>query len=217
MSILSVFIHFGLGFITSFIGSIPLGSINAMVVRISITQTMGAAIKFILGATFAELFYSFLCVHFSGFLLTIPKLEFYIQLISIPVFILLGFLYWYAKPKSEETTASRSDDRNNTFAQGLSIGFLNPLQIPFWLAYTAYFLSVGWIQETTLLLNIFILGIISGSSLLLYMIAKFSSSFGSRFNIKDQTINRITGGLFFLLSLYQAVKMMNAHFYHATV
>jgi threonine/homoserine/homoserine lactone efflux protein len=211
MTILSIVLHFCLGFITSFIGSIPLGSINATVMRISMTRTMGVAIQFIIGATIAELFYSFICVHFSGFLLTIPKLEFYIQLICIPVFIILGFTYWYAKPKPEEKTVL-ADYRTSTFLQGLSIGFLNPLQIPFWLAYTTYFLSVNWIRQDTALLNFFILGIISGSSLLLYLIAKFSSFFGQRVNVRDQTINRITAGIFFLLSFYQLIKVLIERF-----
>ncbi len=205
MSTLQFLVHFGLGFITSFIGSIPLGSINAAVLRISINQTIRAAFLFIAGATIAELAYCFVAVHFSGFLLSIPKLEFYIQLISIPIFLLLALSYWVAKSKTDQPNKVES---KKPFFQGLTLGFLNPLQIPFWLAYGTYFLSTGWIQQNTFLLTIFILGAVAGSAFLLFLIAKFASVYSSKIRVSDKTVNRITAGILVALALYQLGKLL---------
>ncbi len=205
MSAIQILLHFTLGFITSFIGSIPLGSINAGVVRISITKNYKAALYFIAGATIAELFYSFIAIHFSSLLLSIPKFEFYIRLLSIPVFVLLGITYFFAKTQKE--TSSLTHNNSNTFLNGLTIGFLNPLQIPFWLAYGTYFISMGWIKENFVLLTIFIFGIIAGSSFLLFLIAKFSSYYASRLTINYKMINIFTGSIFIVLALYQVVLL----------
>ena len=204
MSALQLIIHFSLGFITSFIGSIPFGSINITVAKLGLTGKTSAAFRFIIGATIAELFYSFISIHFSAFLLTIPDLKFYIQIISIPIFILLGCSYFLSKPKSEQPTSSSEEQY---FFQGLTIGFLNPLQIPFWLAYGTYFLTTGWIQQDFLLLMIFILGIIAGSSILLLLIAKFASAFRSNYTIDETKINKAIGVIFFLLALYQLLLL----------
>ena len=206
MSVLQLIIHFSLGFITSFIGSIPFGSINITVARISVLGEKTSAIRFILGATVAELFYGAVSIHFSAFLLTIPNLKFYIQLVSIPIFILLGCSYFFSKPKSENLSSNVL--QKNYFLQGLTIGFLNPLQIPFWLAYGTYFLSVGWIREDIILLNSFILGIISGSFVLLLLIAKFASHYRSKFSIDELKINKIIGGIFMLLAIYQGLLLI---------
>ena len=206
MSGIEIFIHFALGFATSFVGSIPFGSINLAVIRISIAQNSNAAFRFILGATFAEFFYSFISIHFSAFLLAIPKLEFYIKITSIPIFLIMGGMYFFAKRK-EESAPSESGNRNY-FLQGLTVGFLNPLQIPFWLAYGTYFLSVGWIKENFILLNIFIAGIIFGSSVLLLIIAKSATHFREKFSINEGRTNKITGGVFVLLALFQVIVVL---------
>jgi threonine/homoserine/homoserine lactone efflux protein len=205
MSLLQIVFHFLLGFVTSFLGSIPLGSINAGVARISITRNFSAAIRFIAGVTLAELFYSFIAIQFSGFLLSISRLEFYIRIICIPVFILLGLSYFFSKAKTQDkVTGSLKTD---LFLQGLSIGFLNPLQIPFWLAYGSYFLSLSWIIDDFTYLNIFILGIVSGSVTLLIIIAKLSSHYGGKANLKDGLVNKITGGVFICLAFYQLINL----------
>jgi len=202
--IIQPLIHFLLGFGTSFIGSIPLGAINATTIRISMTYGVPYALRFILGATIAELFYSYSCVQFSGYLLSIPSLEFYIQLFSIPVFLILGISYWIARPKKE---TGKELSANNIFVQGLSIGFLNPLQIPFWLAYTTYFLSAGWIRQDVALLNIFIVGIILGSSILLYILARFASTLEGKIRLSEKTINQFTAVIFLMLALYQVGRL----------
>ncbi len=205
MSVVQIFIHFVLGFGISFIGSIPIGSINAAVLRISMNQTVRAAFFFIAGATIAEFCYCFIAIHFSGFLLSIPKLEFYIQLISIPLFLLLGFFYWNAKSKTDQPKTNSS---KKPFFQGLSLGFLNPLQIPFWLAYGTYFLTAGWIQQDTFLLTLFIFGAVAGSAFLLFLIAKFASVYSSKIRVSDKTVNRITAGILIVLAIYQAGKLL---------
>ncbi len=206
MSILPIIIHYSLGFITSFLGSIPLGTINATVIRLSLTENMRTMLRFIAGATVAELIYSFVAVHFSGFLLTLPKLDLYIRLVSIPIFLSLGLYYFLSKPRTNQPKTAGT--YKNLFFQGLSLGLLNPLQIPFWLAYGTYLISVGWISKGFLPLNIFILGIISGSFTLLYFIAKFSSAYKDKLKLKDKTINQVTGGILIFLALYQVAKIL---------
>jgi threonine/homoserine/homoserine lactone efflux protein len=206
MTLLQVIIHYTLGFVTSFIGSIPLGTINATVIRLSLTENKRTILRFIAGATLAELIYSFIAVHFSGFLLTIPKLDFYIRLVSIPIFILLGLYYFFSKPKTNHPTTAGT--YRNLFLQGLMLGLLNPLQVPFWLAYGTYLISAGWINKGFFPLNIFIIGIISGSFTLLYLVAKFSSNYKSKLKLKDTTINQVTGGILIFLALYEVVKIL---------
>ena len=201
MTLFTLLLHFTIGFIASFIGSIPLGSINAGVARISSTKSQKAAFYFIGGATLAELIYSFIAIHFSGFLLSIPKLAFYIRVISIPLFLLIGLTYFFAK--DSEKTKLLPPKNGSAFLNGLTIGLLNPLQIPFWLAYGTYFINEGWIVDEFTLLNIFVLGIVSGSSFLLFLIAKFSSYYSAKLSINNQKINKATGVIFILLSFYQ--------------
>jgi len=128
MIVLEILIHFALGFATSFIGSIPFGSINLAVVRISITE-IGPQLFAYSWSYFSRIvlqlyLYSFFCI-----LLTIPKLEFYIKITTIPIFILLGGLYFFSRSKKQYSDSTPV--YKNNFFQGLTIGFFKPLANPF--------------------------------------------------------------------------------------
>jgi threonine/homoserine/homoserine lactone efflux protein len=207
MTLVFIF-HYLLGFIVSFLGSLPLGAINAATIKITLLKGRHSAMQFILGATLAEFIYSFIAVHFSGFLLSLTNLEFYLRIFSIPVFTLVGIIYLRSKPSAEEEVAIRE----NTFLQGLSIGLLNPLQVPFWLSYGTYLISIGWLSDETFMLNIFVAGIISGSFTLLVGLTMLTHKHKHRFNLNERNVNRFTAFIFFFLAFYQLLHFLQPFF-----
>src|SRR6187402_1504484 len=93
--------HFFLGFIVSFIGSIPPASINLLVIKVASTKGLKKALAFSGGAVFIEFVYSFIAILCSGYMLDHMPIGQLIELIAIPVFLLLGILSVRTKNKEQ--------------------------------------------------------------------------------------------------------------------
>lgn len=192
--------HFLVGMIVSFIGSIPLGSVNISTLQVTVEKNARAGIVFALGATLVELIYSFIAIRFSGFILANHDVEFYIQLVAIPAFIALSIHSFRKKPGVKNTPSASG---KSSFMKGVIIGLVNPLQIPFWVAYGTYLLSQNWIENDSFYLNWFVLGIICGTFLLLSLIVLLSKVIQARMNLDRVNLNKVIGTIFFLMAIWQ--------------
>lgn len=197
------FWHFSIGLVVSFLGSIPLGTVNLAVVQTTINSNFRAGFYFALGATIIELIYSAIAIKFIAVLLNNAHVELSIQIISIPAFLILGIFY-YRKQNSSREVEIRN---KKSFYNGLLIGLVNPLQIPFWIAYGSYLLSNEWIRNEDSLLNMFIAGISVGTLLVLTLIALVSKKIIGRLDLQTNTVNKGIGVILFLLTAYQAVRV----------
>lgn len=197
--------HFIVGMIVSFIGSIPLGSINLSTLQITLEKNTRAGLEFATGATLVELIYSTIAIKFSAFLMQHKHIEIYIHLIAIPAFIGLSI---HSFRKKQTVNSSPKVRNKSNFFKGIIIGLVNPLQIPFWVAYGTYMLSNNWIENNSFLLDFFILGIVSGTFLLLSLVVFLSHHLNARLNLSRFNIDKLIGVVFLSLACYQFVKLV---------
>jgi threonine/homoserine/homoserine lactone efflux protein len=208
MEMTSVLWHFLIGMLVSFIGSIPLGSINLSVFQITMNRGTKSGLLFSAGATFVELFYSYIAIRFSAFLLANRDVEFYIQVVAIPTFILLSFYSFRKKRTVSDTLEVKKSTGKNDFIEGFLIGLVNPLQIPFWVAYGTYMLSNDWIVNDAFYLNFFIGGIICGSFLFLSLVVFACQKIERNLNLSRFNMDKIIGIIFLVLAVFQSVKLV---------
>jgi threonine/homoserine/homoserine lactone efflux protein len=199
--------HFILGLLVSFLGSIPLGTVNLAVIQTTININFRAGFYFALGATLIELIYSAIAIKFIALLLNNTNLDIVIQIISVPAFLVLGIIYF----RKEEAVKFAEEKKTKSFYNGIFVGLINPLQIPFWIAYGSLLLSKNWIRNDDILLDVFIMGICTGTLLVLTLIAFVSKSILSRIDIQAQMVNKIIGAILIILSLYQLFRV-SLHF-----
>jgi threonine/homoserine/homoserine lactone efflux protein len=196
--------HFIIGMSVSIWGSLPLGTVNLGVIQTTINRNFKAGIYFALGATLIELIYSAVAVKFLAvFLISRPEVNLFIEIIAVPVFLILGLLSF----KKKEPLAGKEMGKGKSFVEGIIIGLVNPLQIPFWIAYSTYLLSNSWIKNEQSLLTVFIAGICCGTLFILILIAALSRKFLSAINSGTGYINKIIGFVFFGLAFYQIIKL----------
>lgn len=206
--------HFLIGMIVSFIGSIPLGSINVSVLQVTLSRGAKAGMVFAIGATLVELVYSFIAIKFSAFLLSNQDVELYIQLVAIPAFVILSVYSFRKKVDEVEKEDMKVDSSENStsnksnFFKGIFIGLVNPLQIPFWVAYGTYMLSNEWIKNDGFLLNFFISGIICGTFLLLTLVVVASNALDKKLNLNRFNMDKIIGYVFLGLAIFQSLKLI---------
>lgn len=203
--------HFILGFVVSFIGSIPPASINLITIRIAATKGFKQAIKFALGAIIVEFVYSYTAIIFAELLLKNKPLTQFIQIIAVPVFLLLAYLSLRNNSKADvELNEEELDaaDKGNSFVKGILMGIVNLLQIPFWVVYSTYFISIGWLSESYDLVTVFVVGICIGTFALLCIFAYFSKKIFKDKQFNRNQFNKILASIFIILAIVQLTKII---------
>ena len=137
---------FFVGRIISFIGSIPPGTLNLAVLQLGMEQKIKTALRFALAVSIIEYPYAWIAVVFEDWVTASPVIVDNFQLITAIVMIAIGvFSIWSARKPSEFSVRFNESG----FRRGLVLSILNPMAIPFWVAYTAFLKSQGWIDLST--------------------------------------------------------------------
>ena len=201
--------HFFLGFIISFIGTIPPSTFNLLAIKRATSTGIRQAMIFSCGAVFVEFFYCFLAVIFSRYFLANKNVSDLIEFIAVPIFILLAYIF-LTKKHVEPTSKEQAPKGSNDFAQGLFIGMINPTQITFWLGYSTYFISIGWMKEDLLSMTSFVVGVCAGSLVMLFIYAYYCKKwfYGNTPKLfTEKVLNKVVGFIFIGLAFMQAGKL----------
>jgi threonine/homoserine/homoserine lactone efflux protein len=174
--VLQVFL---VGLITSFIGSIPPGTLNILVLQLGLENKLRIAIRFALAVALIEYPYTWIAVEFEQLITSSPVIKENFQLLGASLMTILGiFALWAARKPSEFSVKFQ----NSGFRRGLVLSILNPQAIPWWIALTAYLKVQGWILlDTTWRLHAYILGTAVGVFILLLLLALAARKISSQF------------------------------------
>lgn len=207
--------HFFLGFIISFIGTIPPSTFNLLAIKRATSTGLRKAMLFACGAVFIEFFYCFFAVIFSRYFLANKAIGEIIEISAVPVFVLLAYMF-LTKKHVEPSPAEKQPKGSNDFVQGLFIGIINPTQITFWLGYSTYFISIGWLKEELTFMTTFVVGVCAGSLVMLFMYAYYCKKwfYGNTPKLfTENVLNKVVGFVFIGLAFIQAGKLFWQHYF----
>jgi len=192
-------INIAVAFFFSFIGTIPPGTINLIILQLGLENKIKIAWRFALAAALIEYPYAWLAVKFEALITSSPLIVENIQLITAVVMTVLGIFNLI----SVQRPSKFSEKFNNSgFRRGLILGILNPLAIPFWVGATAYLNGQQWIDLSTPPgLHAYLLGISLGTLTLLIILAYLAQKIVTQIQHKT-TLQRIPGIVLLGLGLY---------------
>jgi threonine/homoserine/homoserine lactone efflux protein len=196
---------FLVGLVLSFIGSIPPGTLNLAVLQLGMEHKIKAALRFALAVSIIEYPYAWIAVVFEDWVTSSPIIVDNFQLITAIVMTVIGaFSIWSARKPSEFSVRFNESG----FRRGLILSILNPMAIPFWIAYTAFLKSQGWIDLSTQWhVHSYVLGTSVGVMLLLTLFAFLAQRLASY--VKDNRIVKMVPGVTLLvLGLYAFVNYL---------
>lgn len=193
---------FFLGLMANFIGYVPPGNINLTLVRITINRGYKEAIKFITAFSIIEFFFTFCIMNTAKWLSAQVHLDVVIDWIMFTLFMVLGAITWIQRTKPPKTNYAN----HASIKYGLLLGFINPMQIPFWMICGTYLITHQWIRDGLWDLIIFSLGSAGGSFLCLFLYARFARYIQSKFALSTRLINTAVAILFFTLAGYHLAK-----------
>jgi len=194
--ILQVFI---IGFVFSFIGSIPPGTLNILVLQLGMENKVKTALRFALAVAIIEYPYAWIAVQFEYLITSSPVVLDNFQLLGASVMTILGiFGLWSAR----KPTALSVRLQESGFVRGIILSILNPQAIPFWIGVTAYLKMQGWIDlSTTWRLHSYVFGTAVGAMLLLSIVALMAQKVSLLFT-QTRIIQMIPGGVLLSLGLF---------------
>jgi len=161
-----------MGFFFSFIGSIPPGTLNLSVLQMGLEGKINAAFRFALAVAIIEYPYTWIGVQFQYIISNTPWIIDNFQLIVAIVMTVLGILSFIPSKKSSGFAKKFGE---SGFRRGIILSILNPMAIPYWMAFTAYLKAQGWISlETTGLLHTYVFGTAVGALALLSLLIVFA-------------------------------------------
>jgi threonine/homoserine/homoserine lactone efflux protein len=148
-------------------------------------------------------------MHAAKWLSAQVKLDTIIDWVMVVLFGTLGAITWINRKKKPQTTYSEHE----SIRYGILLGFLNPMQIPFWMITGTYLITHEWILDGKLALVIFSLGSACGAFLGLFLYAKFAKYIQSKFELSTLFINTGIAILFFSFAAYHVVKQVYLVFF----
>ncbi len=148
--------NIAVGFLVSFLGSIPLGYLNVIGFKIYEEDGITPTVLFLSGAILIEIVVIFLTLVFAHKLATNEKLTKYIEGFSVLfMFILAGVFYFSSNSKSAMTETLK-------YPPFIS-ACLNFIQIPFWTGWNLYLLNGKYIEISKSRKYFYIFGTVMGT------------------------------------------------------
>jgi threonine/homoserine/homoserine lactone efflux protein len=203
-----ILLTFFIGLIANFIGYIPPGNINLAVVQITINRGMKQALQFITAFSCVEFFFTYFIMNAADWLSTQVHLDTAIDWVMVVLFGALGTITWMHRNKPPKQSKRPNRD---SITYGILLGFVNPMQIPFWMITGTYLITHEWIETGRWPLAVFSLGSAAGAFLCLFIYAEFAKFVRDKLDLSNRKINTSIAILFFGFAAYHIVKQLYLH------
>ena len=203
-----IFLTFFIGLIANFIGYIPPGNINLAVVQLAINRSLKQAMQFIIAFSCVEFFFTYFIMNAADWLSMQVHLDTAIDWVMVALFGTMGVVTWMHRKKVPE---KKEDSSRDSITYGILLGFLNPMQIPFWMITGTYLITHEWIETGKLALCIFSVGSAAGAFLCLFIYARSAKYIRDKLDLSTLTINTGIAILFFAFAAYHIIKQLYLH------
>ncbi|ULQ54367.1 LysE family translocator [Flavihumibacter fluvii] len=198
------------GMIISFLGSLPLGTLNITAMQIAVQETVRKALVFALGVALVELIYVRISLKGIDFILANQHIFHALEWATVVLFLVLATSSFYtaAKPAAKQKNILLNNSLNR-FWLGLSMSAINPVQIPFWFLWSSYLFSIQLLQSTSFAFNVYTLGIATGTILGLLLFIYGGKWLVNRLHTGQKLLNIFVGIVFLVSAVIQLVRVIS--------
>lgn len=197
------------GLLISFLGTLPMGTLNIMAMQISVQESIMQAFYFSMGCILIEIFYVRLSLVGISWIRKQAKIMKVMEWITLGILIALAIGSFLAATKSGSGSKSAFLENNmHRFILGMLMSAINPVQIPFWFGWSTVLFSKNILETNNSQYNLYIIGIgfgtLVGHSLFIFggdlVVTKITNS--------DQYINWVIGGIFSITAIIQFIRIL---------
>ncbi|HEU4472249.1 MAG TPA: LysE family transporter [Flavisolibacter sp.] len=196
------------GMLISFLGSLPLGTLNVAVMQISISDGLYPALLFSLGTLTAEIAYVRLSLIAMDWVRKQQRLLKVLEWLTLAIVAALAISSFYAALHPEVDKSPILSSTLNRFMLGLIMGGVNPVQIPFWFGWSTVLFTKKILLPKPSHYNIYTLGIGVGTLFGNFVFVFGGQLIANKINDNQHVLNWVIGGIFTLTAIIQVWKMV---------
>ena len=197
------------GLLISFLGSLPLGTLNVAAMQIGIQESVYQAMLFSFGSLLVEMIYvriSLVGIDWVRKQARLMKIMEWVTLIIIAA-LAIGSFMAALKDGADEKNLLLNNNLHR-FVLGMMMCAINPVQIPFWFGWSAMLFSKNILQPLNSHYNTYIIGIgmgtLLGNAVFIFggkwVVGKISGS--------SDYINWFVGTVFAITAVIQLIKLL---------
>jgi hypothetical protein len=202
------------GFLVSFVGSIPLGYLNVVGFQIFQKQGLFSLYEYLFGVVFIESFVIFITLKFANLLSTNKKLLKWIEVFSIAFLLFLSVLFFLQIKKNTTSTDFSAYFGYTSFLIGIILNSINFIQLPFWTGWNLYLINNSYIFTKKYFQISYIFGTLIGTFFGMLCFVLFLNSISVKNNwISLKNVNTIIPIVFFSMAIFQIFKFVRKHFF----
>lgn len=192
------------GMLVSFIGSLPLGTLNVAAMQVSVSDGIAAAMLFSAGSLTAEIIYVRLSLVAMDWIRKQEKIFKILEWVTLAIVLALAVSSFYAAMHpSESNNTILSKSTLPYFVLGLTMSALNPVQIPFWFGWSTILFTKKILLPRQDHYNTYIIGIGLGTFLGNCIFIFGGLLIASKINNNQHILNWVIGGIFTITALVQ--------------
>lgn len=195
------------GMLVSFLGSLPLGTLNIAAMQIAISDGITSALLFSLGSLTVEVIYVRLSLVAMDWVRKQEKIFRILEWVTLLIVVALAVSSFYAAahPKVEKNVILSSTLPR--YVLGLAMSAVNPVQIPFWFGWSTVLFTKKVLLPRQDHYNTYITGIglgtLFGNAVFIFGGILIANSI----NNNQHILNWVIGGIFTVTALIQAWKI----------
>ncbi|WP_162126368.1 hypothetical protein [Flavobacterium phycosphaerae] len=195
--------NIAVGFLVSFIGSIPLGYMNVIGFEIYNQQGITATSLYLLGVILVEFLVIYFTLIFAERLAANKKLTKSIEAFSVVFMVVLAAVFYFSSNSKKPLTTSFD---YIPFVMGIVLSCLNFIQIPFWTGWNLYLLNEKYIEVSGIRKYGYVFGTVFGTFCGMLTLILTLHYFATNIQFLSQYLMQMIIPLVFLgLGLFQGV------------
>ena len=193
--------------LVSFLGSLPLGTLNVAAMQISVTDGVYAAMLFSIGSLLAEIIYVRLSLVAMDWVRKQEKIFLILEWVTLAVVLALAVTSFYAALHPTVGKNIILSSNMPTIVLGFTMSAVNPVQIPFWFGWSTVLFTKKILLPRNDHYNIYIAGIGIGTFIGNLLFIFGGQLIADKINNNQDILNWVIGGIFTLTALIQIWKM----------
>jgi threonine/homoserine/homoserine lactone efflux protein len=195
------------GLFVSFLGSLPLGTLNVAAMQLSISDGFRTALLFSLGTITAEIIYVRISLIALDWIRKQERLFRILEWVTLGIIVALAIATFYSALHPGQHKNVLLSSTLPKYVLGLMMSAINPMQIPFWFGWSTVLLTKKILLPMPSHYNVYTVGIGIGS-----MMGACVFIFGGRLiveklNANENLMQWIIGAIFTITAVIQFIKM----------
>jgi threonine/homoserine/homoserine lactone efflux protein len=192
------------GMLVSFLGSLPLGTLNVAAMQISVTDGVTAAMLFSLGSLTAEIIYVRLSLVAMDWVRKQEKIFKVLEWVTLAIVLALAISSFYAAlHPSESKNAILSRSTLPKYVLGLAMSAVNPVQIPFWFGWSTILFTKKILLPRQDHYNTYIIGIGLGTFFGNCVFIFGGQLIANKISNNQHILNWVIGSIFAITAIVQ--------------